>query len=225
MKQSLTTNLMSNNPLIIFGGTFDPIHYGHLRLAENLHNLLPDAEIRILPSAQPPLRDTPQSSAADRLAMVKLAVEDTEHLVVDDRELGRSGMSYTFISALELAEEFPERRLLLLLGSDAYLRLNEWHNWRELTQLLNIIVVARPTEDLASNAIMEGFHHQLQLMRCDSINELLSVKSQAVYHYPAPMLDISATQIRQLIAKQLSPRFLLPRSVINYIQHHQLYEH
>ena len=210
------------SPIIVFGGTFDPIHNGHLRLAENLHNLAPEATIRMMPSARPPLREQPQTRAEDRLAMLKLAVAGSPHLVADDRELFREGKSYTLFSIQELAREYPDRPIVLVLGTDAYEHFSKWHQWQKIIELAALLVVSRPMDKIAENPV-ELAAPSLTMQQCDSIEQLVNAKNQAVFYYSAPMLDISATQIRDLVANMRSARFLLPQSVIQYIEQHNLY--
>ncbi len=206
-------------PLIIFGGTFDPIHFGHLRLAENLHNLLPSAEIRLMPNATPPHREHPGATSEQRLSMLKLAIASSPHLSVDEREIRREGASYTVFSIQELRKEFPERPLLLVMGEDAIATFHEWYCWQEITQLAHVIVVSRPGHFEVSLAPEVKAH----LTEFGDIHEMLEQKSGGIFRYHCPLLDISASQIRQLITEKRSSRFLLPETVIEYIDQQELY--
>ena len=123
------------NPMGIFGGTFDPIHYAHLRTAFELQQALRLKEIRFLPAGNPPHRDKPFADAQQRLRMVELAVADQPGFVVDDREVRKAGPSYSVETLAELRHEYPDRSLCLILGMDAFLSLPKWHQWRELLQL------------------------------------------------------------------------------------------
>ena len=131
-------------PIGLFGGTFDPIHYGHLRTAFELWQELRLAEVRFLPTGSPPHRDDPLASSELRLAMVRAAVADQPAFVVDDREIRRTGISYSVDTVTELRAEYPDRSLCLLLGMDAFLGLPNWHRWRDLLGLAHIVVAHRP---------------------------------------------------------------------------------
>src|SRR5204863_186003 len=131
-------------PIGIFGGTFDPIHYGHLRTAFELWQTLKLAEVRFMPSGNPPHRVRTLADAALRVQMVRVAVADQPAFIVDDREVRRAGASYTFDTLTELRRENPERSLCLLLGMDAFLGLPSWHRWRELFELAHVVVAHRP---------------------------------------------------------------------------------
>jgi nicotinate-nucleotide adenylyltransferase len=231
------SNRHPDSPIFLFGGTFNPVHYGHLRLVENLHNLMPEARVRMMPSATPPHRDEPDVSAEHRLNMVRLATESLNHVVVDDRELKRQGPSFTSISVEELAKEFPSASLILVMGDDAMAGFQSWHQWQDIIQRVNILVIARPgaTQQWLAPEVEQS------IIRCDHVESLLHNKASdakvetlskpletfkstgRLYRYQCPLLDISATQIRQLITRQQSCRFLLPDSVIKYIEQHRLY--
>lgn len=229
-----------NSPIFLFGGTFNPVHYGHLRLVENLHNLMPEAVVRMMPSATPPHRDAPDVSAEHRLNMVRLATQSMNHVVVDDRELKRQGPSYTSLSIDELATEYPNTAKILVMGDDAMAGFQSWHRWQDIIQQANILVIARP------GATQQWLAAEVEplIIRCDSVESLLcsdavgsesratlpptqaskaSATTGRLYRYQCPLLDISATQIRQLITRQKSCRFLLPDSVIKYIEQYRLY--
>src|SRR5262245_12412890 len=135
---------MAAQPLGLFGGTFDPIHYGHLRTAFELWQALGLAEVRFMPTGSPPHREQTHASAGHRLAMVKAAVAGQPAFTVDDREVRRSGVSYSVDTLAELRAEHPDRSLCLLLGMDAFLGLPNWHRWRELLDLAHIVVAHRP---------------------------------------------------------------------------------
>ena len=136
---------MPDAPLGLFGGTFDPVHFGHLRLAEEARETLGLAKVIWIPAGQPPLRDAPGRSAADRLAMVRLAVAGNPGFTIDDGEVVAAGTSYTVNTLERLRAAHGERQpLVLLLGADAFGRLDAWHRWRELFGLAHIAVATRP---------------------------------------------------------------------------------
>lgn len=204
----------------IFGGTFDPVHIGHLRSALEVTELMGLDELRLLPNARPPHRDTPQVDAQARLAMVQSAVSGVECLSVDARELGRDKPSYTIDSLESIRAELGgDDQLFLVLGWDAFCGLPGWHRWEELLQHCHILVLQRPDADVEPP---------------DELRNLLAARSQSdptamsgpaghisfVWQTP---LAVSATQIRQLLASGKSVRFLVPDAVLAYIEAHDLY--
>ncbi len=132
------------SPLAILGGTFDPVHYGHLRLADDVRTALALPEVRLVPAGKPPHRVAPQASARDRIAMLELGVREFPGLVVDAREINRGGKSYTVDTLGELRGEMPHTPLALLIGADAFRGLSSWHRWKDLFVLAHLIVVPRP---------------------------------------------------------------------------------
>lgn len=204
----------------ILGGTFDPVHIGHLRGALEVAEFMGLDELRLLPNARPPHRDTPQVTANDRLAMVRHAVAGAERLSVDARELSRDKPSYT-IDTLESirAELAPDDALFLLLGWDAFCGLPGWHRWEELLQHCHILVLQRPDADVEPPDALRN------LLAARSQNDPTALPGPAghisfVWQTP---LAVSATQIRQLLASGKSVRFLVPDAVLAYIEAHALY--
>jgi nicotinate-nucleotide adenylyltransferase len=204
----------------VLGGTFDPVHIGHLRGALEVAETLALDELRLTPSARPPHRDTPQVSAKDRLAMVECAVAGVAPLVVDARELQRDKPSYT-IDTLELmrAELAADDQVFLLLGWDAFCGLPTWHRWEELLQHCHILVLQRPDADSEPPDALRN------LLAARSVSDPLALKGpsgQIAFVWQTP-LAVSATQIRQLLASGKSVRFLVPDAVLAYIDAHGLY--
>jgi nicotinate-nucleotide adenylyltransferase len=204
----------------VLGGTFDPVHIGHLRGALEVAESLGLDELRLTPSARPPHRDTPQVSAKDRLAMVECAVAGVAPLVVDARELQRDKPSYT-IDTLELmrAEMAADTQVFLLLGWDAFCGLPTWHRWEELLQHCNILVLQRPDADSEPPDALRN------LLAALSVSDPLALKGpsgQIAFVWQTP-LAVSATQIRQLLASGKSVSFLVPEAVLAYIDSHGLY--
>ena len=132
------------NPIGIFGGTFDPIHYGHLRTAFELLQALRLTEVRFMPAGNPPHREQPLATADLRLQMVKAATEGQHGFLVDDREIRREGPSYSVDTLATLRAEHPDRSLCLIVGMDAFLGLPKWYQWREILQLAHVVVAHRP---------------------------------------------------------------------------------
>lgn len=204
----------------ILGGTFDPIHIGHLRGALEVTELLGLDELRLIPSARPPHRETPSSSAEDRLAMARCAVADLLPLRVDDRELARDKPSWTFDTLLSLRDELEAAdQLFLLLGWDAFCGLPGWHRWSELLDHCHILVMQRPDADSEAPEVLRN------LLAARSVADPLALAGpagQIAFVWQTP-LAISATQIRQLLASGRSVRFLVPDAVLAYINAHGLY--
>lgn len=198
------------NPIGLFGGTFDPIHYGHLRTAVELQEALRLAELRFLPTGNPPHRDEVSASAEQRLAMVRAAVADQPGFVVDDREVRRNGVSYSVDTLTELRAENPGRSLCLLLGMDAFLGLPNWHRWSEIFDLAHVVVAHRP----GWKAPLQGPLGEVMVDRgTGSVRELHNNPAGCIYVHAVTQLEISSTDLRTLIGAGHDPRYLVPDSV------------
>jgi nicotinate-nucleotide adenylyltransferase len=197
-------------PIGIFGGTFDPIHCGHLRTAFELWQELRLEEVRLLPAGTPPHRDQLYASAAMRLQMVRAAIQDQPSFVVDDREVRRTGVSYSVDTLTELRQEYPHRSLCLLLGMDAFLGLPHWHRWRELLTLAHIVVAHRP----GWHAPTSGPLGQVMVDHgTGSIRDLHELPSGRIYVHAGTQLEISSTELRALLVAGRDPRYLVPEEV------------
>lgn len=197
-------------PLGLFGGTFDPIHNGHLRTAFELLHALKLAELRFMPTGNPPHREHTQADAEQRLAMVRAAVADQPGFTVDDREVRRSGLSYSVDTLTELRAEFPRRPLCLLLGMDAFLGLPNWHRWKQILELAHVVVAHRP----GWKAPTQGPLGEEMVDRgTGAIRDLHSSSAGRIYVHAVTQLEISSTELRQLIASGGDPRYLVPDSV------------
>jgi nicotinate-nucleotide adenylyltransferase len=197
-------------PIGIFGGTFDPIHCGHLRTAFELWQELRLEEVRLLPAGTPPHRDQLYASAAMRLKMVRAAVQDQPSFVVDDREVRRTGLSYSVDTLTELRQEYPQRSLCLLLGMDAFLGLPHWHRWRELLTLAHIVVAHRP----GWHAPTSGPLGEVMVDHgTGSIRELHEQPCGRIYVHAGTQLEISSTELRALLVAGRDPRYLVPEEV------------
>lgn len=208
-------------PLAIFGGTFNPVHYGHLRSALELVEHIALAECRLMPSAQPPHRDVPVCSAEHRAAMVELAVQGEPSLVCDRRELERDGPSFTVDSLRDLRREEGEHRsLIMVIGCDALLGLPGWHRWESLLEYAHVLVIARPGWSLPATGDIAAWLDEHQTTEVETLKKQPAGK---VYIEALRPLDISATEIRRLLESGKSARYLLPEQVLDYIDTHQLY--
>ena len=203
----------------IMGGTFDPVHYGHLRPALDVAEQLNLAQIHLIPNAIPPHRAQPQATAEQRLEMLHLAIKDCPEFVIDDRELQRQGESYTVDTLLSLRQDFPENPLYLLIGTDAFLYIQTWHRWQELLQLAHIVVMERPDEILVMPDKLNKWYQQYLASKDDA-----KQFSGKIWPVKVTQLAISATEIRQKIAQGLTPQFLLPDTVIHFIKQSGLYQ-
>lgn len=199
---------MTTRPLAIFGGTFDPIHNAHLRVAWEAAEAL-DADVRLLPASVPPHRDQPVGSARQRAALVRAALAGQDRLVLDTRELQRDGPSYTIDTLLELREEIGATRpLVLLIGADAFAGLPSWHRWRELFDHAHIGVLTRPGHD--GGALPNELRTKIASRRCSDARALRESPSGRVLPIAVTPLEISASEVRALLATGREPRWLVP---------------
>jgi nicotinate-nucleotide adenylyltransferase len=202
-------------PIGIFGGTFDPIHNGHMRTALELRDSLHLAEVKFLPAGNPPHRDQTQATAEMRLAMVQAATGDEPGFSVDDREVRRTGLSYSVDTLTELRAEHPDRSLCLLLGMDAFLGLPGWHRWREILALAHVVVAHRP----GWKAPTQGPLGEVMVDHgTGTVRELHELVAGRVYVHAVTQLEISSTELRQLISRGGDPRYLVPDSVCKVLR-------
>lgn len=218
--------MSDSSPIGILGGTFDPIHYGHLRLAQQVGETLKLDQVRFVPSGTPPHRAAPQLSSAERLAMVNLAVLENALFTVDDREVKRSGPGYTFDTLAELRREFGAARpLCLLVGADAFLDFATWHRWHELFGLAHVVIAHRPgyPVDTWQDRMPQPLAREYAARSLQQPLAVHLAPAGGIAVVAITALDISATMIRQLLHSGSSPRYLLPDSVLDYIQSRKLY--
>jgi len=210
-----------SGPVGILGGTFDPVHHGHLRTALELIEACGLDELRLVPAGLPPHRGRPRASAELRLEMLHRAVAGEPRLRVDERELRRPGPSYTVDTLGALRAELGLRPLCLVLGADAFLGLPAWHRWRELPGLAHLVVVQRPGTVLAP----EGELAALMAGRRSADRSALARASAGVLRVQAvTQLDISASAIRALVAGGGDPRYLVPEPVRELIMESRCYQ-
>lgn len=210
-------------PIGIFGGTFDPVHYGHLRPALELREQLAMQRMLMLPCAVPPHRPQPQASSEQRLAMLRLAVDGEPALEIDERELKRSGPSYMVDTLGSLRDEFGDTPLCLCLGVDAFLGLPAWHRWQSLLELAHIVVAHRPGWRLDRQTLSAELIDMLATHQQQDAMVTAASSAGAIVLQPVTQLAISATDIRTHIGAGRSVRYLLPDEVWQYIQQQKLY--
>jgi len=211
----------------IFGGTFDPLHVAHLRLAVEAREALGLAEVCFIPAGRPALRDAPQCAAAHRLAMVERALADMPGFSVDDSEVLNSasspGPSYTVDTLERLRRRHGrERPLVLLLGADAFARLEAWQRWRELFELAHIAVATRPGHDLKVGAGRTALDHEFAARHGEAA-DLAGAPAGRIVPFAITVLEISASAIRQRLAMGLSARYLVADAVLDYIDSQHIY--
>jgi nicotinate-nucleotide adenylyltransferase len=212
-------------PIGLFGGTFDPIHFGHLRLAEEMAEQIGLSQIRFIPAGTPPHRSRPRTEARHRLAMVELATANNARFVVDSREMTQAQLSYTVDTLLDLRNSFGlTQPLCLLLGADAFLGLSNWHRWRELFDLSHIAVAHRPgyPQSTWKDNMPEVLRDELE-QRWAHPDDIKTCAAGLIVMRPITALDISATYIRDTLRAGHNPRYLIPDVVLDYIHTHQLY--
>ncbi|MGR9117055.1 MAG: nicotinate-nucleotide adenylyltransferase [Gammaproteobacteria bacterium] len=202
----------------VYGGTFDPVHFGHLRTALEVQEVFRLDELRLIPCFMPPHRDTPTAAADRRVTMLELAIEDYDRMKVDTREIDRGGPSYMVDTLASIRQEFGSQPILLFIGGDAFLNLTGWHHWQQLFELAHVVVMTRP--GFEQPKLNRFYQDRLAV----SIESLQQAPSGCLFFQQVTALDISATAIRQMIAENRNPGFLLPDSVIEYIRKNKLYQ-
>lgn len=206
---------------LIFGGTFDPVHFGHLRAAAELYEQLQVDDFRIVPAGQPPHRGLTQASAADRLRMLQLALQEHPGIFLDDCEIRRQGPSYMVDTLRQIRTAIgPQRPLLLALGQDAANKLDQWQHWQQLPQLAHLVIMTRPDNAPGYAGVLA---QQLQPRLIEHTDQLWQMPAGQVLHLPITELAISSTDIRAQISAGRDPAFLLPASVLAYIREQGLY--
>lgn len=204
----------------VFGGTFDPIHYGHLRTAFELLQALRLTSLRFIPCGDPPHRGSTFAAADHRLSMVKAAALGQPGFVVDDRELRRGGPSYSVDTLEALRSENPDQSIALIIGMDAFLGLTSWHRWDELLGLAHIVVAHRPGWRAPDMGELGELIEQHGTHRVEDLHEAIAGR---IHIHAVTQLEISSTEIRDLIAGGRDPRFLMPDAVRDYIRQNECY--
>jgi nicotinate-nucleotide adenylyltransferase len=207
-------------PLALFGGTFDPVHYGHLRCAEQARRVFGLERLYLLPAGQPPHRLTPVATTPQRLHMLRLAQAEFPNLAIDNRETRREGPSFMVDTLGELRSENPGRTLVLLLGQDAMNNLHRWRQWLKLFELAHIVTFPRPG---ARPDYAPELAEQIERRECPGPGALLAKPAGGFLHLDLELIDISATEIQLTIRRGDSPGGMLPDSVLGYIDEEGLY--
>jgi len=202
-------------PVGVFGGTFDPIHFGHLRTAFELLQVLRLSEVRFLPAGNPPHRESTVASPELRLQMVQAATRDQPGFIVDDREIRREGLSYSVDTMRTFRADYPDRSLCLIVGMDAFLGLPKWHQWRELLELVHVAVAHRPGWRAPTSGPLGELLVDRGTGRIDDLHEALSGR---IFIHAGTQLEISSTEFRKLVAAGRDPRYLMPDAVRDIIQ-------
>lgn len=210
----------SGPPLALLGGTFDPVHYAHLRCADEAREKLGLDRLYLLPAGTPPHRRSPQASNAQRMKMLQLAMAEFPDLQIDRREFERDGPSYMVDTLQELRGESPQRPLLLLIGQDAANYLDRWHHWQNLFELAHIVIMTRPGEAPAYRSELAQEIERRQVM---DIQTMLASAAGYVLALEVAAIDICATTIKTMIGLGRSPRGMLPGQVLDYINEQGLY--
>ena len=200
----------------IFGGTFDPIHIGHLQTIDALIEELPFEQIRYVLSARPPHRQQPIASIEHRFAMLQLSLTGSEKKIADDLEIKRGGESYTVLTLQYLREQYATQSLCLIIGADGINSFESWYRYDDIIQLANIVVMHRPGYDVAVPQTLQDY-------LVDDVSLLKNKQSGSLLVYPVPQINVSATEVRQRLAENKPVDEMLTAGVVNYIQQHQLY--
>lgn len=212
---------------LMFGGTFDPVHNGHLRMALELRETVQreaseEAHIHLVPCHVPPHRDIPGANAGQRLQMLLAATGGEPGLMVDQRELKSAEPSYSVNTLMALRDELgPDVPLAMAIGTDSYAAIDQWHQWQQIINLAHIVVIDRPGYAIAPGTEADNL---LSLRKVSSFAELMQAPAGGVLPVALSLLDISATDIRSRVANGRSARYLLPDTVWHYICHHSLYQ-
>jgi len=205
----------------ILGGTFDPIHYGHLRTALDVQQALFLDEVRFIPCGDPPHRNKPLADPLQRLSMVRAAIAGQKKFTVDDREIRRDGPSYMVDTLASLKQDFKDEALCLMLGTDAFNGLAQWYEWQQIFDFANIVVMRRPAVDSTAN-LNKGMLKQVEHRFLD-VDVLKKKQNGGICFVSVTQLDISATTIRKYLQQGKDIQFFLPDSVLTLIQQQNIY--
>ena len=199
----------------IFGGTFDPVHYGHIKPALSVQQSLALTQLRFIPNKIPPHRQTPWLTVGQRLSLLQLALADISSVVIDKRELSRDGPSFMLDTLKSLRHDFPDEKLCLIIGLDAFIGINSWFEWRALFNLCHLVVTTRPGFSRAD--IRQVMNTEDYQFLCDKMVDhaaaLTSIENGKILLQSVPQLNISSTRIREMLQKNEDISDWLPASV------------
>lgn len=206
----------------ILGGTFDPVHNGHLRAAIECREKLKLDEVRLMPVNDPGHRNLTIANSTQRLVMLRMATEISDGLEIEDCDINRGGVTYTIDSLEELRQQNKKASLCFILGTDSFNRLHIWKRWKELINYAHLIVVRRPGHPLDPE--QDQIRELLNQQQTSDASKLKKQTAGCVYLTEVPMIDISATRLRDIFGNNNDPTGLLPQTVIEYIKQHDLYK-
>jgi nicotinate-nucleotide adenylyltransferase len=207
----------------VYGGTFDPIHFGHLRPAMEILQAFGLSQIRFIPCGVPPHREAPRATPEQRVAMLECAIEGVPEFVCDTREIRRDGPSYMLDTLRSLQATTADEACALILGMDAFAAFHTWHRWRDILGYCNLLVMQRP-EFAAEQVLSEP--QLLELVRearVPGVAEFVNEAPGKLLFYPVTQLDISSSRIREWITQGRSLRYLMPERVIALIEEQGIY--
>lgn len=207
--------------IAMFGGSFDPVHIGHLRMAIEVRDALNIEQMHLIPCGQPPHRDAFVATPEQRWQMLQLALSEEHGLLADDRELRLGRPSYTVSTLTDLRKEYGNSVPIgLMIGADAYQHLETWYQWQSLLELAHLIVAYRPGYAISASDLVNEFAEE-RIIR--QPHQLKTQPYGHIYFVEIPSLQVSSTRIRSMIAVGNSIRYLVPDPVFDYISMHQLY--
>jgi len=208
------------SPIGIFGGTFDPVHVGHLRTGYELMRALRLGELHWIPVGNPGHREPPLASAALRLEMLRVAIDGQPGFVLDDREIRRGGVSFSIDTLTELRDEHPHRSLCLLLGMDAFAGFTSWHRWQEIFAVAHVVVAHRPGWQAPSTGPLAALLAERGVV---DVAALHARAAGCIHVRKVTPLEISSTDLRELLVSGGDPRFLVPEGVRSIILESECY--
>lgn len=218
---------MGGGKIGILGGTFNPVHYGHLRVSEEVREHMGLEKILFIPSGNPPLKDMELAAAEYRYEMTRLAIEANPFFEISDIECKKTGKSYTVDTLIALREMYPGKKFHFILGIDAFLDIPLWYHPEKLLELTNFVVVSRPgfgfTRLSSQVAVDAEAFSALESGNLEVYRTVLENGGEVFLMNVTP-LDISATAIRKLVKQGMSIKYLLPESVESFIISHKLYK-
>ena len=204
----------------LFGGTFDPVHQGHINACNEITNELELDRLFMIPAFRPVHKELPDVSIQSRLDMLALACEPESALDFDDREIQRGGPSYTLLTIQEYRQLHPDASLYFILGMDAFEKFDSWYHWQEFLNYVNLVVVDRPGHEQKLNATLRDY---TALAACSDLSTFKASQRGFIYHSKRAMLRYSSTEVRENIHNSTKIVEMLPEKVLNYIHEHQLY--